>query len=72
MCRPELEEQTKLALELKRERKFAQEEAERLEKDRRIAEEVKSALLQQSENQMKSQANLVLKHKYSKPFRDTL
>lgn len=72
MCRPELEEQTKLALELKRERKFAQEEAERLEKDRRIAEEVKSALLQQSENQMKSQENLVLKHKYSKPFRDTL
>ncbi len=45
---------------------------ERLEKDRRIAEEFKSALLQQSENQMKSQENLVLKHKYSKPFRDTL
>ncbi|XP_067238643.1 moesin b [Chanodichthys erythropterus] len=54
----ELEEQTKRALELERERKFAQEEAERLEKDRRIAEEVKSTLLQQSENQMKNQENL--------------
>ncbi|KTF92647.1 hypothetical protein cypCar_00034619 [Cyprinus carpio] len=54
----ELEEQTKRALELERERKLAQEEAERLEKDRRIAEEVKSALLQQSENQMKNQENL--------------
>ncbi|XP_067312535.1 moesin b [Pseudorasbora parva] len=54
----ELEEQTKRALELERERKFAQEEAERLETDRRIAEEVKSALLQQSENQMKNQENL--------------
>uniref|UniRef100_A0A672LDX1 Radixin-like n=1 Tax=Sinocyclocheilus grahami TaxID=75366 RepID=A0A672LDX1_SINGR len=40
------------------ERQFALEEAERLEKDRRIAEEVKSALLQQSENQMKNQENL--------------
>jgi len=55
----ELEEQTKRALELERERKFAQEEAERLENDRRIAEEVKSALLQQSENQVKNQENLV-------------
>uniref|UniRef100_A0A672LA34 Radixin-like n=1 Tax=Sinocyclocheilus grahami TaxID=75366 RepID=A0A672LA34_SINGR len=54
----ELEEQTKRALELERERQFALEEAERLEKDRRIAEEVKSALLQQSENQMKNQENL--------------
>uniref|UniRef100_A0A8C1XYK6 Moesin b n=1 Tax=Cyprinus carpio TaxID=7962 RepID=A0A8C1XYK6_CYPCA len=54
----ELEEQTKRALELERERKLAQEEAERLENDRRIAEEVKSALLQQSENQMKNQENL--------------
>ncbi|KAK7141700.1 hypothetical protein R3I93_015748 [Phoxinus phoxinus] len=54
----ELEEQTKRALELERERKYAQEEAERLEKDRRIAEEVKSALLQQSENQVKNQENL--------------
>lgn len=68
----EIEEQTKRALELERERKFVQEEAERLEKDHRIAEEVKSALLQQSESQMKNQDNLVLKHKYLKPFRDTL
>ncbi|XP_030620587.1 moesin b isoform X1 [Chanos chanos] len=54
----ELEEQTKRALELEKERKFAQEEAERLEKDRRLAEEAKTALLQQSENQMKNQENL--------------
>ncbi|XP_051506545.1 moesin b isoform X3 [Myxocyprinus asiaticus] len=54
----ELEEQTKRALELERERKAAQEEAERLEKDRRMAEEAKTALLQQSENQIKSQENL--------------
>ncbi|TRY78970.1 hypothetical protein DNTS_014727 [Danionella cerebrum] len=54
----ELEEQTKRALELERERKIAQEEAERLEKDRRLAEGVKTALLQQSESQMKNQENL--------------
>uniref|UniRef100_A0A8C1AR25 Moesin b n=1 Tax=Cyprinus carpio carpio TaxID=630221 RepID=A0A8C1AR25_CYPCA len=54
----ELKEQTKRALELERERKLAQEEAERLEKDRRMSEEVKSALLQQSENQIKNQENL--------------
>ncbi|XP_052005982.1 moesin b isoform X2 [Xyrauchen texanus] len=54
----ELEEQTKRALELERERKAAQEEAERLEKDRKMAEEAKTALLQQSENQIKSQENL--------------
>ncbi|XP_041930015.1 moesin b [Alosa pseudoharengus] len=54
----ELEEQTKRALELEKERKFAQEEAERLDKDRRLAEEAKTALLQQSESQLKNQENL--------------
>uniref|UniRef100_A0A8C2E565 Moesin b n=1 Tax=Cyprinus carpio TaxID=7962 RepID=A0A8C2E565_CYPCA len=58
LCCLELKEQTKRALELERERKLAQEEAERLEKDRRMSEEVKSALLQQSENQIKNQENL--------------
>uniref|UniRef100_A0AAY4CI62 FERM domain-containing protein n=1 Tax=Denticeps clupeoides TaxID=299321 RepID=A0AAY4CI62_9TELE len=57
----ELEEQTKRALELERERKIAQEAAERLEKDRRMAE---AALLHHSESQMKNQENLkVLKNK---------
>uniref|UniRef100_A0A8C7PXL2 Moesin a n=1 Tax=Oncorhynchus mykiss TaxID=8022 RepID=A0A8C7PXL2_ONCMY len=54
----ELEEQTRRALELEQERKRAQEEAERLEKERRMAEEAKTALLQQSENQMKNQEHL--------------
>uniref|UniRef100_A0A674B1Y1 Moesin a n=1 Tax=Salmo trutta TaxID=8032 RepID=A0A674B1Y1_SALTR len=54
----ELEEQTRKALELEHERKRAQEEAERLEKERRMAEEAKTALLQQSENQMKNQEHL--------------
>ncbi|KAM9498343.1 moesin-like [Salvelinus alpinus] len=54
----ELEEQTRRALELEQERKGAQEEAERLEKERRMAEEAKTALLQQSENQMKNQEHL--------------
>lgn len=57
MC-AELEEQTRKALELEHERKRAQEEAERLEKERRMAEEAKTALLQQSENQMKNQEHL--------------
>ncbi|XP_031443038.1 moesin b isoform X2 [Clupea harengus] len=54
----ELEEQTKRALELEKERSFAQEEAERLDKDRRVAEDAKTALLQQSESQLKNQENL--------------
>ncbi|XP_066505445.1 moesin b isoform X2 [Hoplias malabaricus] len=54
----ELEEQTKRALELEKERKIAQEEAERLEKDRKLAEQAKATLLQQSEHQMKNQENL--------------
>ncbi|XP_062331857.1 moesin-like isoform X1 [Osmerus eperlanus] len=54
----ELEEQTRRALELERERTFAQEEAERLEKDRQTAEDAKASLLQQSESQVKNQENL--------------
>ncbi|XP_061581763.1 moesin-like isoform X2 [Cololabis saira] len=54
----ELEEQTRRALELEKERTIAQEEAERLDKDRRAAVEAKAALLQQSETQSKSQENL--------------
>lgn len=55
----ELEEQTQRALELELERKRAQDEAGRLESDLRTAEDAKSALLQQSENQMKNQEHLV-------------
>ncbi|CDQ85377.1 unnamed protein product [Oncorhynchus mykiss] len=54
----ELDKRTRRALELEKERTFAQEEAERLEKERRAAEETKAALLQQSESQMKNQENL--------------
>lgn len=55
----ELEEQTRKAKELDQERKCAQEEAERLERERRMAEEAKTALLQQSESQIKNQEHLV-------------
>ncbi|KAJ8351330.1 hypothetical protein SKAU_G00228060 [Synaphobranchus kaupii] len=54
----ELEEQTRRALELEDERRRAQEEAERLERERKTVEEAKSALLQQSENQIKNQEHL--------------
>ncbi|CAJ1058245.1 moesin-like [Xyrichtys novacula] len=54
----ELEEQTRRALELEKERKIAQEEAERLDKERRGAMEAKAALLYQSESQIKSQESL--------------
>ncbi|XP_064422561.1 moesin a isoform X2 [Latimeria chalumnae] len=54
----ELEEQTRRALELDQERKRAQEDAERLERERCAAEEAKSALLKQSQDQMKSQEQL--------------
>ncbi|XP_046874512.1 moesin-like [Hypomesus transpacificus] len=57
----ELEEQTRRALELERERTFAQEEAERLEKDRRAAEDAKASLLQQSESQATELAELTSK-----------
>ncbi|XP_027139842.1 moesin-like isoform X4 [Larimichthys crocea] len=54
----ELEEQTRRALGLEKERKIAQEEAERLDKDRRAAVEAKAALLHQSETQIKNQESL--------------
>uniref|UniRef100_A0A8P4KPS3 FERM domain-containing protein n=1 Tax=Dicentrarchus labrax TaxID=13489 RepID=A0A8P4KPS3_DICLA len=54
----ELEEQTRRALELEKERTIAQEEAERLDKDRKAAVEAKAALLHQSETQTKSQESL--------------
>lgn len=58
----ELEEQTRRALELEKERTIAQEEAERLDKERRAAVEAKAALLYQSETQIKNQESLVLTH----------
>ncbi|NP_001427441.1 radixin isoform 7 [Homo sapiens] len=54
----ELEEQTRKALELDQERKRAKEEAERLEKERRAAEEAKSAIAKQAADQMKNQEQL--------------
>lgn len=55
----ELEEQTHRALELEKERTIAQEEAERLDKDRKAAVEAKAALLYQSETQIRNQDCLV-------------
>ncbi|KAM5246171.1 radixin [Ctenodactylus gundi] len=54
----ELEEQTRKALELDQERKRAKEEAERLEKERRAAEEAKSAIAKQAADQLKNQEQL--------------
>lgn len=65
MCVSELEEQTRRALELEKERTTAQEEAERLDKERRAAVDVKAALLQQSETQIKNQESLVLKYTHT-------
>ena len=59
-CLSELEEQTRRALELEKERTTAQEEAERLDKDRKAAVEAKAALLHQSETQIRNQDCLVL------------
>lgn len=56
---PELEEQTRRALELEQERKRAQSEAEKLAKERKEAEEAKEALLQASQDQKKTQEQLV-------------
>lgn len=54
----DLEEQTQRAIELERERRQAQEEAERLERERQAAEEAKATLLKHSEDQQKSQEQL--------------
>lgn len=59
LLHPELEEQTRKALELEQERKRAKEEAERLEKEKQAAEEAKAALVQQAADQMKTQEQLV-------------
>lgn len=56
---PELEEQTRRALELEQERKRAQSEAEKLARERQEAEEAKEALLQASKDQKKTQEQLV-------------
>ncbi|XP_047440481.1 moesin-like isoform X5 [Mugil cephalus] len=56
----ELEEQTRRALELEKERTMAQEEAERLDKDRKAAIQAKAALLHHSETQIKNQESLVV------------
>uniref|UniRef100_A0A671W497 Radixin-like n=1 Tax=Sparus aurata TaxID=8175 RepID=A0A671W497_SPAAU len=53
-----LEEQTRLAMELEQERKRAREEAERLERDRRAAEEAKAELARQAADQQKTQEQL--------------
>lgn len=68
-CFPaELEEQTRKALELEQERKRAKEEAERLEKERQVAEEAKAALAQQAADQMKNQEQLVPAHAHQSQF----
>ena len=59
MCVSELEEQTRRALELEKERTIAQKEAESLDKDRKAAMQAKAALLQQSDTQIKNQESLV-------------
>lgn len=61
----ELEEQTRRALELEKERTMAQEEAERLDKDRKAAIQAKAALLHHSETQIKNQESLVVVHNIS-------
>ncbi len=65
VCVSELEEQTRRALELEKERTVAQEEAERLDKERRAAVEAKAALLYQSETQIKNQESLVHTHTHT-------
>ncbi len=61
VCLPcaELEEQTRLAMELEQERKRAREEAERLERERHAAEEAKAELAKQAADQQKNQEQLV-------------
>lgn len=49
-------------MELEQERKRAREEAERLERDRRAAEEAKAELARQAADQQKTQEQLVYTH----------
>ncbi|XP_042368810.1 radixin-like [Plectropomus leopardus] len=51
----ELEEQTRVAMKLEQERTRAKEEAERLERERHMAEEAKAELAKQAADQQKSQ-----------------
>ena len=67
MC-VELEQQTLRALQLDQERKRAQEEAGRLEKERQAAEEAKTALTQQAADHMKNQETLVHPHLLEPPL----
>lgn len=55
----ELEEQTRRALELEQERKWAKEEAERLEREKQAAEEAKASLARRAADQMKNHEQLV-------------
>lgn len=55
----ELETQTRLAMELEQERKRAREEAERLDKDKKAAEEAKNELIRKAADQQKTQEQLV-------------
>ncbi|CAL9705611.1 unnamed protein product [Knipowitschia caucasica] len=54
----ELEEQTRRALQLEQERGRAADEAQRLDRERRAAEEAKAALAQQAADQKKTQEQL--------------
>ncbi|KAF0026783.1 hypothetical protein F2P81_021520 [Scophthalmus maximus] len=54
----ELEEQTRRALELEQERKWAKEEAERLEREKQAAEEAKASLARRAADQMKNHEQL--------------
>lgn len=55
----ELEEQSHQALELEQEKKRVREEADRLEQDRRMAEEARAELAQQAADKQKNQEQLV-------------
>lgn len=58
-CPAELSDQIERALQLEEERRHAQEEAERLEADRLAALRAKEELERQTEDQIKSQEQLV-------------
>lgn len=55
----ELEAQTRRAMELEQERKRAREEAERLDKEKQVAQEAMAKLARQAEDQQKNQEQLV-------------
>lgn len=55
----ELEAQTRRAMELEQERKRAREEAERLDKEKQVAQDAMVKLARQAEDQQKNQEQLV-------------